>query len=169
MNVAQTHPSANNSWHICLSLPSPCCPGIPIISDTIEATQRRSLAMILAHPLMYQVLTGVRSSRAHRMWSSLHLSSIERFGTQQEAALERVRAGTAAYCDRVSAEAMVLAARAGHCSRPRCSMMPMAALERLWCSMAAIVCVVRLVVGGISAAATHRAAQDANGAHAGSW
>ena len=39
-------------------------------------------------------------------------------------------------------------------------MMPMVALERLWCSMAAIICVVRLVLGGHGARATGRAAME---------
>ena len=92
------------------------------------------------------------------------ISSIERFGAQQKAALGRTRADARVCCDRSCAGAMVLAAPSAPCSRPRCSMMLMAALERLSCSMAAIICVVRLVVGGHSASAARRAARDAVGA-----
>ena len=63
---------------------------------------------------------------------------------------------------------MVFNARAGHRSPPRCSMMPMAALERLWCSMAAIICVFRLVLGGHGARATRMAARAARSAPRGS-
>ena len=63
---------------------------------------------------------------------------------------------------------MVFNARAGHRSPPRYFMMPMVALERLWCSMAAIICVVRLVLGGHGARATRMAARAARSAPRGS-
>ena len=64
---------------------------------------------------------------------------------------------------------MVFAARAGHYSLPRCSMMPMAALERFSYSVAVIICVVWLVLGGLSAGAVRRVARHAERTLRGSW
>ena len=76
----------------------------------------------------------------------LTISSTKRSGTLLEAARERIQASVTSYDDRGCAGAMVFNACADHRSPPRCSRMSMAALERLWCSMAAMICVFRLVL-----------------------
>ena len=66
---------------------------MPLVSDTFEATHTRSLVTTLAHTIMFQVLTGVCSSRAHRLWSAtqnLHPSEAGGSGTQLLSALEQL-------------------------------------------------------------------------------
>ena len=91
-DFAQRQPSANHSLHSCFSLQSPCAPLMPFVLGTFEATRMRSLAIIPAHTIMFQVLTGMRSSRTHRMWSDLCNSSIERGRALRDAATHRPRA-----------------------------------------------------------------------------
>ena len=68
---------------------SPCAPLIPFTSNTFEITQTRSLVIIPAHTIMLHVLTDVCSSRAHRMWSDLNVSSSECGRALQDAASHR--------------------------------------------------------------------------------
>ena len=97
------------------------------------------------------------------------ISSTERYRTLQQVALDVDRADTAACCDGGRTGAMLSAARAGHHSPPQYSMTPMAALERLSCSMAAIICVVQLVLDGHSASAARRVACHAQETHKRPW
>ena len=97
------------------------------------------------------------------------ISSTERYRTLQQVALDVDRADTAACCDGGRTGAMLSAARAGHHSPPQYSMTPMAALERLSCSMAAIICVVQLVLDGHSASAARRVAWRAQETHKRPW
>ena len=75
-------PSAGKLKQSCFSLLSPCAPWTPITLETFEAVHKRSLVIMPDHPIMFQVLTGMRSSRTHRMWSDFNNSSKGRGGAQ---------------------------------------------------------------------------------------
>ena len=95
---------ANNSWQTWFSLPSPCAPWTPSACRTFEVTQTRSLVITPAHTSMFQVLTGTRSSRVHRMWPDLNISSSERNRARQDAAPHRPRAVcTVQGCEHIAA------------------------------------------------------------------
>ena len=57
---------------------NPCAPWTHSAYSTFEVTQTRSLVITPTHTSMFQVLTGTRSRRAHRMWPDLNISSSER-------------------------------------------------------------------------------------------
>ena len=82
-------PSAGKLKQSCFSLLSPCTPWTPITLDTFEIIHTRSLVITAAHPIMFQVLTGVCSGRAHRMWPDMNISSNERRRALQNAAVFR--------------------------------------------------------------------------------
>ena len=103
---------------------------MPFVLDTFEATRMRSLAIIPAHTIMFQVLTGMRSSRSHRMWSGLYISSNERGRALQDAARHQPRAACAVRgCDS-TAGASNAAAFTYSAVLPRCQVLVMAAFER---------------------------------------
>ena len=127
LNLFQrAHRQIIHSRHTCLSLPSPCAPFIPLVSDTFEATRTRSLVIILAHTIMFQVLTGVCSSRAHRQWS-IHFKSANAHGRAlRDTAAHRGRAACAARRVGSSAEARKPAAFTYSTMLPRCVLLPKA-------------------------------------------
>ena len=81
--------------HTCFSLTGSCSPLTPLVSDTFEAIDTRSLVITTNHSIMIQVLTGEFSSRAHRMWSDSNSSSSGRGGALQDAAAHQPRAACA--------------------------------------------------------------------------
>jgi len=128
--VAQTPPSANNSWQGWFSLPIPCAPWTPSAFSTFEVTQTRSLVISPAHDSMFQVLTGTRSGRAHRMWPDFSITSSERNRALQDAAPHRPRAVCAVRGCECTAAACKTAAFAYSFVLPRCQMVVVAAFGR---------------------------------------
>ena len=96
---------------------------------------------------MDHVLTDVCSSRAHRLPSFLFLSSKARKGTLLDAALHRPRAAATARDGGRSLLAMELAARASTLVHRGAHMEQMAGLQRVSCSIPAIIRVFQLVLG----------------------
>ena len=113
-----------HSSHSCLCMPIPCAPLLPLVSDTFEATHTRSLVIIPAHTIMYQVLTGMCSSRAQRLWSMHYKSSNARGRALQDAAAHRDRAACAVRRVGSSAGARNPAAFTYSTMLPRCIMLP---------------------------------------------
>ena len=122
-----------------------------------EVTRPRSLVTTAAHFSMLHVLTGVRSQRAHRLPSFLFISSNERNWTLLNAALHRTRAVAAARDSGRSVLAMESAARAYTLCTAVTTWVQMAGLERVSCSMPAMIRVCRLVLGVPSVCATDTA------------
>ena len=110
VHEARAHRQIIHSRHSCSSLPSPCAPLMPMVSDTFEATHTRSLVIILAHTIMFQVLTGMCSSRAHRLWS-IHFKSSNAHG--------RALRDTAAHRDRATCAARRVGSSEERENRPR--------------------------------------------------
>ena len=110
--IATPLASGGKLRHSSFSLTSLCALSTPLVLGTFEITHMRSLVITSAHSIMFQVLTGMCSSRVHRIWSGLAISSSERFGTQQKAALHRTGAVGAARDGGRSMRAMELAVRA---------------------------------------------------------
>ena len=96
------------------------------------------------------------------------ISSTEHPRMPEEVALDGARTDAAACFNCCCAEARIFAVRVGHRPPPRCSMMSMASLECLSCSMEAIICVVRRVIGGSSTHAARTVTQHAEGTPRGS-
>ena len=70
-------PSVGKFKQSCFNLPIPCAPFTPMVSGTCQAIETRSLVITPAHAIMFQVLTGMRSSRAHRPVVCFTISSTE--------------------------------------------------------------------------------------------
>ena len=114
----------------CFSLLSPFAPLTPIILETFKVIETRSLVIDGAHSIMFQVLTGMCSSRAHRMWSDLNRSSSERGGALQDTASHRPRVACAAQGCEGAAAASKKAAFTYSLMLPQCHMMVVAAFGR---------------------------------------
>ena len=111
--------------------------------------------MLASHFSMFHVLTDMCSRIVHRLSSFLFISSNERNQTLLNAAIHRTQAVAAARDGGRSALAIELATRAYtlvHRGAHMWQMWP--ALERVSCSMPAIICVVQVVLGAPSACAT---------------
>ena len=127
---ALPQPSAGKLKQSCFSLLSPCAPWTPFTLDTFEAVHKRSLVIMPAHPIMFQVLTVMRLSRAHRMWSDFNNSSNGRGRALQDAADHRPRAACAARGFQRSAAARKSAAFTYSSMLPRRHLMVVEAFGR---------------------------------------
>ena len=85
-------PSGGKFKHSSSILPNLCALWTQLVSDTFAVAHKRSFVIITAHCIMFQMLTGMRSSHAHRMWSDLNISSDERGRALLDAASHRPRA-----------------------------------------------------------------------------
>ena len=63
-------PSVGKFKQSCFNSSIPCAPCTPMVSGTFQAIEAMSLIITPAHAIMFQMLTGMRSSRAHRLWSA---------------------------------------------------------------------------------------------------
>ena len=157
---AMPQPSAGKLKQSCFSLLSPCAPWTPITLHNFETIHTRSLVIMPAHPIMFHVLTGMRSSRAHRMWSDFKNSSKGRGGALQDAADHRPRAACAARSFQRSAAARKSAVFTYSSMLPRRHLMVVEAFGRYSWRVSVSSCDRRLTWGAASAGAAGRTIGD---------